>query len=329
MIIIFYHLKIGRFLKSILQTLLFSYISFFFSLYPSFPHFLTFFPFVPLRQRNITHIFDLKGSSRARYVNVEHQQQTASTTQSTNVLSDRDSGREKEKEKGKVDGIDESLLKRRKARRLKAASALNDSFNSFSSSSSKLATLTDPMLLYKNTNTNSDAHLNRSKNRGKIRNKDKKIFLPVSSQVLLDDNLMERTHGRPFPLKHKAKVLYYRFNLLCNVHCVLYCVVSYLRYSYSINFLVYQKAYYVFMECDMIFNLNSPSMISFIFDCHPHPPHPLHSLVWLFLHFFLPPIIAFHSVHDFKTFFCFLSFHFHLLYVTSHHPFISSFSFFP
>ena len=174
-------------------------------------------------QRNITHVFDLKGSSRARYVNVEHQQQTATTTQSTNVPSDRDSGREKEKEKGKVDGIDESLLNRRKARRLKAASALNDSTNNLSSSSSKLATLTDPMLLHKNTNTKSnlksysDANSNRSKNRGKIKNKNKKIFLPVSSQVLLDDNLMERTHGRPFPLKHKAKVLYYQLNLLCCV----------------------------------------------------------------------------------------------------------------
>ena len=27
------------------------------------------------------------------------------------------------------------------------------------------------------------------------------------SQVLLDDNLMERTCGRPFPLKHRAKVI--------------------------------------------------------------------------------------------------------------------------
>jgi hypothetical protein len=25
-------------------------------------------------------------------------------------------------------------------------------------------------------------------------------------QVLLDDNLMELTNGRPFPLKHRAKV---------------------------------------------------------------------------------------------------------------------------
>ena len=182
--------------------------------------------FLPLHQRNITHVFDLKGSSRARYVNVEHQQQTTSTTQSTNVLSDRDSGREKEK--GKVDGIDESLLKRRKARRLKAASALNNPSNNLSSSSSKLATLTDPMLLYKNTNPNlntnlnSNTNTNKCKNRGKIKKKSKKIFLPVSSQVLLDDNLMERTHGRPFPLKHKAKVLYYRFDLLC---CVAFCCI--------------------------------------------------------------------------------------------------------
>jgi hypothetical protein len=28
------------------------------------------------------------------------------------------------------------------------------------------------------------------------------------SQVLLDDNLMEFTRGRPFPLKHRAKVFY-------------------------------------------------------------------------------------------------------------------------
>ena len=163
-------------------------------------------------------MFDLKGSSRARYVNVEQQQQqTATTALNTNILADKESGREKEKEKGKVDGIDEALVKRRKARRLKAASATPDALNKLSTfdalSSSKLATLTDPIQMNSknsniniNINININMNINMNKNRGKKKNKNKMIFSPLSSQVLLDDNLMERTHGRPFPLKHKAKV---------------------------------------------------------------------------------------------------------------------------
>lgn len=149
-------------------------------------------------------MFDLKGSSRARYVNVEQQQQTPPTAQSTGTSTDKDSAREKEKEKGRVDGIDEALVKRRKARRLKAAIATSEPSKKPSTmdtlSSSKLATLTDPMQIYKNANAN------KNKSRSKSKGKNKEPFPPLSSQVLLDDNLMERTHGRPFPLKHKAKV---------------------------------------------------------------------------------------------------------------------------
>ena len=139
-------------------------------------------------------------------MNVEQQQQTPPTAQSTGTLTDKDSAREKEKEKekGRVDGIDEALVKRRKARRLKAAIATSDPSKKPSTldtlSSSKLATLTDLMQIYKNSNTN------KNKSRSKYKGKNKEPFPPLSSQVLLDDNLMERTHGRPFPLKHKAKV---------------------------------------------------------------------------------------------------------------------------
>lgn len=38
----------------------------------------------------------------------------------------------------------------------------------------------------------------------------------VVSQVLLDDNLMELTRGRPFPLKHRAKVLFILLSK-CNI----------------------------------------------------------------------------------------------------------------
>lgn len=78
-------------------------------------------------QRNITRTFDLKGSSRARYVDLGY----------------------------KVDSFDEAVTRRRLARRLGGESP------------------------------------------------------PVPErvgQVLLDDNLMELTKGRPFPLKHRAKV---------------------------------------------------------------------------------------------------------------------------
>jgi hypothetical protein len=149
-------------------------------------------------------VFDLKGSSRARYVNVEQQQQTPPTSQSTGTSTDKDSAREKEKDKGRVDGIDEALVKRRKARRLKAAIATSDPSKKPSTfdtlSSSKLAALTDPMQIYK------DSNANKSKSKSKNKGQNKEPFPPLSSQVLLDDNLMERTHGRPFPLKHKAKV---------------------------------------------------------------------------------------------------------------------------
>ena len=137
-------------------------------------------------------------------MNVEQQQQTPPTAQSTGTLTDKDSAREKEKEKGRVDGIDEALVKRRKARRLKAAIATSEHSKKSSAldtlSSSKLPTLTDPMQIYKNATTS------KNKSRNKNKGKNKEPFPPLSSQVLLDDNLMERTHGRPFPLKHKAKV---------------------------------------------------------------------------------------------------------------------------
>ena len=32
----------------------------------------------------------------------------------------------------------------------------------------------------------------------------------LSSKVLLDDNLMELTKGKPFPLKHRAKLLFHK-----------------------------------------------------------------------------------------------------------------------
>src|SRR3546814_13150103 len=33
---------------------------------------------------------------------------------------------------------------------------------------------------------------------------------PISTQVLMDDNLVELTKGRPFPLKHRAKVYFHK-----------------------------------------------------------------------------------------------------------------------
>lgn len=80
-------------------------------------------------KRNITRVFDLKGSSRARYVEI--------------------SG-------ARGDDLDDALVKRRRARR----------------------------------------------------NKQTPPARTDSQQVLLDDNLMELTRGRPFPLKHRAKLYF-------------------------------------------------------------------------------------------------------------------------
>jgi hypothetical protein len=78
-----------------------------------------------VQQRNISRTFDLKGSSRARYVEMVN----------------------------KMDTFDAAIIKRRKFRKTGAATMVDS-----------------------------------------------------SSQVLLDDNLMELTEGKPFPLKHRAKV---------------------------------------------------------------------------------------------------------------------------
>jgi hypothetical protein len=166
-------------------------------------------------QRNITHVFDLKGSSRARYVNVEQQ-----TTQGGGS-SDKESGREKEKERGRVDSIDEALMKRRRARRLKAAAsaassstststATNSGFGTSSGTGSKVPDSTD------RTHAQSVDHSQK-----KAESSSSSSASNSMTQVLLDDNLMELTNGRPFPLKHRAKVLY------CTV---LNCTLSYLPY---------------------------------------------------------------------------------------------------
>jgi 1-phosphatidylinositol-3-phosphate 5-kinase len=78
-------------------------------------------------QRNISRVFDLKGSSRARYVELLN----------------------------KVDTFDNAIIKRRKQRK-----------------------------------------------QGNV------VSSESSGQVLLDDNLMELTEGKPFPLKHRAKIFF-------------------------------------------------------------------------------------------------------------------------
>jgi hypothetical protein len=173
-------------------------------------------------QRNITHVFDLKGSSRARYVNVEQQ-----TTQGGGS-SDKESGREKEKERGRVDSIDEALMKRRRARRLKAAAsaassststsaATNSGFGTSSGTGSKVPDSTDRTHAQSVDNTQKKAEYSSSSSASNS-----------MTQVLLDDNLMELTNGRPFPLKHRAKVPYYTTPYCTVLHCTeLYCTVLY------------------------------------------------------------------------------------------------------
>ena len=151
-------------------------------------------------------MYDLKGSSRARYVNVESQHNPNKDT------TERE-GNENQKEKGKIDSIDEELIKRRKVRRLKAAAeaaaaAIAAGIKSSATSSGKKSSNSRPI---------DSRHGSHQKSK-----QDKSSSAPASSssassssqsqsqsqpQVLLDDNLMEKTSGRPFPLKHKAKVM--------------------------------------------------------------------------------------------------------------------------
>ena len=120
-------------------------------------------------------------------------------------------GNENQKEKGKIDSIDEELIKRRKVRRLKAAAeaaaaAVAAGIKSSATSSGKKSSNSRPI---------DSRHGSHQKSK-----QDKSSSAPASSssassssqsqsqsQVLLDDNLMEKTSGRPFPLKHKAKVM--------------------------------------------------------------------------------------------------------------------------
>ncbi|RYH31548.1 hypothetical protein EON65_02430 [archaeon] len=110
-------------------------------------------------QRNITRTFDLKGSSRARYVELVGT---------------------------KLDSVDELVTKRRRARRhLKFRTSTFDGDGSNRDSN----LFTQPEAEHLRATLD---HIQR---------------IP---QVLLDDNFMEQTRGRPFPLKHRAKMFFHK-----------------------------------------------------------------------------------------------------------------------
>jgi len=161
-------------------------------------------------QRNITRTFDLKGSSRARYVEVGADQ--------------------------RMDNFDEALLKRRRGRRNQMSKI---------DSNKRDVLFRVKRLLHKKKkgktslqqpqNYKSDAirrneilqclHdvMDRSGSEHKgvdVKGVDVEEYLHYEmcgsqqpqrvNQVLLDDNLMELTRGRPFPLKHRAKLFFHK-----------------------------------------------------------------------------------------------------------------------
>lgn len=155
-------------------------------------------------QRNITRTFDLKGSSRARYVEVGADQ--------------------------RMDTFDEALLKRRRVRRHQMSKM---------DSNKRDILCRVRRLLHKKKNKHSSQRTGNQKSDENWRNEileclhdvmdksgseckavDVDEYLhfemcgsqqpPRVNQVLLDDNLMELTRGRPFPLKHRAKLFFHK-----------------------------------------------------------------------------------------------------------------------
>jgi hypothetical protein len=123
----------------------------------------------------------LKGSSRARYAEIQGQ---------------------------KFDMFDEAISKRRHARRKIQVNKVNKTpaSNVKASTDGNDADVDEDTEESKRSANRSfpseaamDAHLLAALN-------------PVTpfSQVLLDDNLMEFTKGRPFPLKHRAKMFFHK-----------------------------------------------------------------------------------------------------------------------
>jgi hypothetical protein len=76
-----------------------------------------------------------------------------------------------------------------------------------------------------NNNTNNNNNNNNNDTNNDVKKMETMNTAKVS-QVLLDDNLMELTKGRPFPLKHRAKVfiLFIIFIIIC---AILKCTVHF------------------------------------------------------------------------------------------------------
>lgn len=149
-------------------------------------------------KRNITRTFDLKGSSRARYVELGPEQ--------------------------KLDTFDEVLLKRRRERkkflssmhsvRREACFKVLRSQRKKRDNRHRMEAMRRNEILESLRNSMPDMKDLASSSDVEEFLKFEEHFEPHNqlkiNQVLLDDNLMELTRGRPFPLKHKAKLFFHR-----------------------------------------------------------------------------------------------------------------------
>lgn len=164
--------------------------------------------------RNITKTFDLKGSSRARYVELHDAKQKNINFDETTAQRRRYRRKQRRMEK----------KRQRKMARL-AASASGAASPSSPAAATKTFNYDDYEDMYGDED-GDDGEDDPQQQR----------TAPESvriGQVLLDDNLMEFTRGRPFPMKPKAK---YFFKLAVDNDTLFLSIVNVVDYSILVGF---------------------------------------------------------------------------------------------
>lgn len=163
--------------------------------------------------RNITKTFDLKGSSRARYVELHDAKQKNLNFDEATSLRRRYRRKQRRAEK----------KKQRKLARLAGGAGAGAA----SPPSAATFNYDDYEDMYGDEDDGPDGEDGESHRTGGA---------PESvriGQVLLDDNLMEFTRGRPFPMKPKAK---YFFKLAVDNDTLFLSIVNVVDYSILVGF---------------------------------------------------------------------------------------------
>lgn len=168
--------------------------------------------------RNITKTFDLKGSSRARYVELHDVKQKNINFDETTAVRRRYRRKQRRLEK----------QRQRKAARLAASGA--GAASPPSPAATKTFNYDDYEDMYGDEDGDDGDEEQQQQQQRTAAGAPESVRI---EQVLLDDNLMEFTRGRPFPMKPKAK---YFFKLAVDNDTLFLSIVNVVDYSILVGF---------------------------------------------------------------------------------------------